>query len=504
MDDFDPRIFSSGPVALFQWESADQCPILSVSPNIEKILGYTVDELTVGKKRYAELIHPDDRQEVYRQIDKNLAADINEFERMDYRLIRKDSSVIWVEDHTVVIRDERGEPVQFIGYIIDITQRHLAEQENITNREKMQAITELMTDWAWEVDQNGVYTYCSDRVKKFLGYSAEEIIGKTPFELMPEHEAKRVGEIFVDIVKQKAPIQNLENWNQHKNGKPVCLLTNGIPLLSESGELLGYRGVDTDITEQKNNEQLLRRAHNAAVESLQVKNEFLANISHELRTPLNGINGALQLLEQTELSAEQLQYFSIASNSNEQLLELVNNLLNYSSIQAGRIMVQKQPASIREILQSQQQLTSMLIKDSDINVELSIEDDVPDEIQTDPIWLKQVISNITGNAIKFTPTGRILISATNEPVANRLKIEIQDSGIGISKDQCEKIFEPFYQIDSGHTRKFDGAGLGLAISKDVINHLGGEIGIESQPGHGTNVWFTLPLASLSDRVCENG
>ena len=491
--DLNSSIFSSGPVSLFQWDASDACPILSVSPNIQQLIGYSAAELTAEKKRYAELIHPHDRDQVYAQVAEHLRAGEDEFDRLDYRLLRKDGSCVWVEDHTVVIRDHEDQPVKFIGYIIDVTERHNAEQDNLASKNRIEAITDLMSDWAWEVDQHGVYTYCSDRVKAFLGYSAAEIIGKTPFDLMPPDEAKRVTDIFTDLVKHRAPIHNLENWNLDKNGNLVCLLTNGIPLFSVTGEWIGYRGVDTDITTQKNNEQVLQRAHTAAIEALRSKNEFLANISHELRTPLNGINGALQLLEETRLSEEQESYISIASKSSQLLIELVNNLLNYASIQAGRFSIQKKPTAIRELIQSQHQVTSLLIKNNDIQLDLRIEDNVPAEVMTDPIWLNQVLCNLTNNAIKFTPRGKITTRVKFMEMPALLQIEIQDTGIGIAKDKCAKIFEPFYQVDSGTTRKYEGAGLGLAISKDVISHLGGDIGIESQSGKGTTIWFSLPL-----------
>lgn len=496
MDVINDKLFSSGPVVLFQWEAASNCPILSVSPNIQQVLGYSVIELTSRNKCYTDLIHPDDRTSVYEQINRNLAQNINKTGRLVYRLEKKDGSYIWVEDHTVVIRDATGSPAQFMGYIIDVTERHAAETHHRITTERIEAITNLMSDWAWEVDHNGVYTYCSDRVELFLGYRADEVIGKTPFDLMTKEEAARVARIFEDIVKNKTPIRNLENWNMSKAGTPVCLLTNGIPLFSTSGELLGYRGVDTDITEQKNNEEILRRAHSAALEALRVKNEFMGNMSHELRTPLNGIYGALQLLDNLNLSAEQTEYVTVASDSCRQLIELVNNLLNYSSIQSGKIRVRKQLTLTNELLRSHARSTKLLIQKLPVDFHLNISDDVPAEITTDPIWLTQVISNLTNNAIKFTPAGDVRLNVKRNDVNNELCFEVIDTGIGIEKEKCDRIFEPFYQIESGKTRKYEGAGLGLAISKDIVGHLGGSMGLESQPGQGTRIWFTLPVETL--------
>ncbi|MDH5435898.1 MAG: PAS domain S-box protein [Gammaproteobacteria bacterium] len=490
MDHINSRIFSSGPVAVFRWRASNNCPIISVTQNIHKILGYSAEELISDNHHYGEFIHADDKEKVYTQVNENLNNNIDEFDRLDYRLIKKNGEIVWVQDHTVVIRDDSGEPDYFLGYIIDVTDRHLAVTESVENRNKFEAITNLMTDWAWEVDQNGIYTYCSERVEKFLGYSANEIIGKTPFELMPEEEAKKIADLFIEIVKERSPIRNLENWNLHKNGDQVCLLTNGIPLFSDTGEFVGYCGVDTDITERINNEKKLRRAHAAATEALDVKNQFLANISHELRTPLNGISGAIQLLHDFDASPEQLQYLDIANNSTERLIGLINNLLNYSSITSGKISVNPKPLDIKKLVNNFYNSKKLLSINSEVKLSLNISDNVHDEITTDPVWLNQILDNLFSNAIKFTPSGSINIDV-NMLDNNNVSIEILDTGIGIPKAEMSKIFEPFYQIESGVTRKFDGAGLGLSITKDIVNHLGGNLFIESQPKRGTKAWFTI-------------
>lgn len=490
--DLNSRIFASGPVVLFQWQMAPGCPIQSVSPNVEQILGYSAFELCAENKIYEQLIHPDDREDVHKQVQQNMDNGIDEFDRLDYRLVRKDGSIAWVEDHTVVVRDEQNVPVQFVGYIIDVTDRHNMEQRSFIHQEKLQAITDLMSDWAWEVDQNGIYTYCSNRVEEFLGYSADEIVGKTPFDLMPEDEAARVAEIFIEIVKNRAPIRDLENWNLDKNGNPVCLLTNGIPLFSENGELVGYRGVDKDITEQKNNEQLLRLAHKTAIDALRVKNEFMANMSHELRTPLNGIDASLQILLSTELDDVQRNFANIASDSSKHLIELVDNILNYTSLQSGRTVIKPQQVSLHELLHSHYKTNQLAAKNENINLELNIDKDVPAEIKTDPLWLGQVLNHLTNNAIKFTPSGKVLLNVALDNNQG-LRFQVHDEGIGIDKDKCEKVFEPFYQVESNAARQFEGTGLGLTLSKDVVNQLGGNIGIDSEPGKGTKVWFTLPV-----------
>jgi PAS domain S-box-containing protein len=189
----------------------------------------------------------------------------------------------------------------FIEIIAGIGLKQLKEIESNKalreSEERYRAIVQSTSDWIWEIDEQGKYCYCSESIENILGYSVEEIIGKSPFDLMPPEESERVGAVFQGIVARKERIVDLENWNLHKDGHKVCLLTNGIPVLNESSKLIGYRGADKDISERKNANEVLLKALEKAEESDRLKSAFLANMSHEIRTPMNGILGFTELLK---------------------------------------------------------------------------------------------------------------------------------------------------------------------------------------------------------------
>jgi PAS domain S-box-containing protein len=206
------------------------------------------------------------------------------------------------------------------------------------SEERLQDIIFSSADWVWEVDKYGRYTYSSQKSVDFFEVSEEEIIGKTPFDLMPEEEAKRVAPIFAEIVEKKEPIKDLENWNIGKNGELICLLTNGLPIFNEEEEFVGYRRIDKNITERKLFERELIKAKEKAEESDKLKSAFLANMSHEIRTPMNGILGFSSLLKEPELSGEQQQeYIQIIEKSGARMISIINDIISISKIESGII-----------------------------------------------------------------------------------------------------------------------------------------------------------------------
>ncbi len=197
-------------------------------------------------------------QEIAR--DNEPGVDPNRFAIMELEQIRMDGSKVWTEMTASFIRDDNGLPVEILGVTRDISERKKTEKELLESEERLKGIVDSMSDWTWEVDTEGRFIYCAGKVKEVLGYESEELLGKTPFDLMPPDEAQRVGSIFQEIIISKKTIKNLENWNISKGGERVCLLTSGVPILDANGELMGYRGVDTDITNRKLIKEKLQRS----------------------------------------------------------------------------------------------------------------------------------------------------------------------------------------------------------------------------------------------------
>jgi PAS domain S-box-containing protein len=381
---------------------------------------------------------------------------------------------------------------------IDITEQKWTMDALQASEARFRDIAESMSDCIWELNKSGVYTNCSEKVEGLLGYSAKEVIGKTPFDFMHPDEKERIGAIFSEIVKDKGPIHNMENWNLAKDGRMVCLLTNGTSILDEKGELIGYRGIDSDITERKQAEeelyetnrqleQAIERANEMALmaeAASMAKSEFLANMSHEIRTPMNAVIGFSDMLFDTDLDEEQSDYAATVKRSGESLLSLINDILDFSKIEAGQLDFEEIEFDPELLAYDVCELIRPKIESKPIEVLCRIGDNVSAMMKGDPTRYRQVLTNLMGNAPKFTESGEIELSIeVEEEDEDRVLIHarIRDTGIGIPEDKLATIFEPFRQADGSTTRKYGGTGLGLSICKKISGFMEGDVWAESPP-----------------------
>ena len=313
---------------------------------------------------------------------------------------------------------------------------------------------------------------------------------------MHPDEKERIGAIFSEIVKDKRPIRNMENWNLTKDGRMVCLLTNGTSILDEKGELIGYRGIDSDITKRKQAEeelsetnrqleQAIERANEMALmaeAASMAKSEFLANMSHEIRTPMNAVIGFSDMLLDTDLDEEQSDYAATVKRSGESLLSLINDILDFSKIEAGQLDFEEIEFDPELLAYDVCELIRPKIESKPIEVLCRIGDNVPAMMTGDPTRYRQVLTNLMGNAPKFTESGEIELSIEVEQEdQDRVLIHarIRDTGIGIPEDKLATIFEPFRQADGSTTRKYGGTGLGLSICKKISGLMEGDVWAQS-------------------------
>ncbi|SCY63781.1 PAS domain S-box protein [Desulfoluna spongiiphila] len=659
-----------------------------------------------------------------------------------WEMIRKDGSKRRVETSVSLVRDAKGEIIGFRGIGRDVTAQKETERILALNEARFRDISLSMADWIWEVNRDGTYTFTAGNVKKVLGYAPEEMLGKTPMDFMPDDEAGKIKKSLETIFAQRRPIVDLKNWCLKKDGTRVCMLTNGVPILGLKGELLGYRGVDKDITrdlmvEEKlkkslentetiiNNlpigvmivgkDHIVRRINNAALKmtghdsdetivghtchqsicpsekghchlkelghqvdqsekiiihkdgrhipvfktALEVelgdsevileafmdissikkaekkiresearlrtvmetivdpvavfntlgqatyvnpaftevfgwtteelkdpacpfipetllpeirhairkvlggghingletrrntktgrtidvrlgaallqnasgesngivanfqditrekqakkelkqinrelekaiehahtltqraemasaaKSEFLANMSHEIRTPMNGIIGMTDLVLGTPLTGEQREYLEMAQMSANALLGLLNDILDVSKIEAGKMELETIEFNLRITLENAVNTLALKAHEKGLELVCHIRPDVPTALMGDPGRLRQIIVNLAGNAIKFTDKGEVVIRVEKEketPSTATLKFTVSDTGIGIPRDTLGSIFHSFKQADGSATRKYGGTGLGLSISRQLVNLMGGTIHAES-------------------------
>ena len=402
-------------------------------------------------------------------------------------MLKKNGEPFWVEVNgkAVVWGGRPG----LLVFMQDISERKWMQDALRESEARFRDIAESMSDWIWEVNRNGVYVYCSVKAEHILGYSRVEVIGKTPFDFMPPDERERIRSAISDIVKEKRAIRNLENWNLTKDGRLVCLLTNGAPILDENDKLIGYRGVYSDITERKQAERELaetNRQLEKAIEKTnemameadmanQAKSEFLANMSHEIRTPMNAVLGFADMLLDTSLNEEQTDYVGTIRRSGESLLSLINDILDFSKIEAGQLDFEEIDFDPELLAYDVCQLIRPRIESKSIEVLCRIGDNLPSMVRGDPTRYRQVLINLMGNAPKFTESGEIELTLdVEEEEQDRIKLhaKIRDTGIGIPKDKLSAIFEPFKQADGSTTRKYGGTGLGLSICKKISELMG--------------------------------
>jgi PAS domain S-box-containing protein len=370
----------------------------------------------------------------------------------------------------------------------------------------------------WEVDAKGLFTYVSDTVAQIFGYEPAELIGTMRFfDLHPDRDREVFKAATLEVFVRKEPFRDLENSVETKSGNLLWCSTNGIPLFDESGNLSGYRGSDTDISETRQAKLELERSHRALEESIahanrmaleavsanMAKSRFLANMSHEIRTPMNGVIGMTGILIDTSLSDEQRHYAEVIRSSGNALLDLINDILDFSKIEANRLDLEMLDFDLRAGVDEFAELLAFRAQEKGLEFVYVVEPDVPTLLRGDPGRLRQILINFTGNAIKFTSKGEVAVrvarvSETDEAVL--LRFSVQDTGIGIPDDKIGLLFDAFRQLDASMTRKFGGTGLGLAISKRLAEMMDGEVGVESEAGKGSTFWFTARL--LKQDVCR--
>lgn len=383
-------------------------------------------------------------------------------------------------------RNADGEIEGAVELCLDITERKRAEQALEQSRKQFRDMVETISDWVWEVDKNGVYTYASPRIRDLLGYEPEEVVGKTPFDLMPDADGTAVAAWFQEIVKRKEAFSSLENVNRHKDGHLVVLETSGVPFFGENMELLGYRGVDRDVTVRKQAEHALR-------ESDRMKTEFISTAAHELRTPLTSIVGFAQILLEPENlpDSERKEFARYIHQQAKALSGMVTELLDIARIESGQgLALRKKKRSAGELVK---QLAPMIQAGPERSrFALAIADEEA-LLCVDKRKIVEVFENLLSNAIKYSPPGSP-IHIGGKAVEGNYRFSVTDQGIGMSPEQVARVFDKFYRADASNTA-IGGLGLGMSIVRNIVEAHDGRIWVESEPGRGTKVQFMLPLAT---------
>ena len=399
------------------------------------------------------------------------------------------SASIAEKDRVAVQLEQRGQDAERAQTAAEQALEQLRESEA-----RYRMLTDRATDIIVRYDQRGVIEFASPSVRQ-IGYAPEELVGRNMTEFTHPDDLERALKNRTVVTQGGTldPFERHEFRTPRADGEYVWLQGSPSPIRDETGATIGAVTVLRDVTARRAMEDELRRKRAEAEAAVRAKSEFLANMTHELRTPLNAIIGFSGLLKDSDdLSARAARQVTLIWEASQTLLGVVNDVLDFSKLEAGPIETDRQPFDPEQLARASVALLSgqATAKGLAVRVEMTGE---PGRLMGDAGRLRQVMLNFLSNAIKFTASGEIVVTVSQraEGEARRLRVEVKDSGIGVPPDQAETIFDRFTQADASISRQFGGTGLGLAISKRIIEALGGAIGLISAPGQGSTFWFEL-------------
>ena len=409
----------------------------------------------------------------------------------------KEKNNIYIETVKTPLRDPTGNITGIQCMFWDVTERHQIEEQLAYERDLLSALLDNVPDRIYIKDTESRFIKGSMALAKRLGLnSAEDFIGKTDYDFHPSTQAKNFHEDEQRVILTGNPIVNKVEQQTDETGREIWASVTKVPFSNRSGIITGIIGISRDITALKLAERETARARDLALEAAQMKARFLAVMSHEIRTPMNGIIGMIDLLLTSDLSEEQKEYADTVRTSADALLDILNDILDLSKIEAGRLELEKTEFSLRKVVEEAVELHALRAETNHIELNCYIPPPLDMQYSGDAGRIRQILLNLVSNAVKFTEKGEVqasvqLLESTEQEV--RLQFTVKDSGIGISPEMSEKVFDAFRQADGSTTRRYGGTGLGLSISKQLTEMMDGEMWVESKPGKGSQFHFTVLL-----------
>jgi PAS domain S-box-containing protein len=467
------------------------------SPRWKEMLGYTEAEIENSFDAWQKLLHPDDAARAMAGVQAYLENRTPTYE-VEHRLRHKDGSYRWILSRGVALRDADGKPYRMAGSHTDMTDRKQAEQALRDSEALYQSLVETLPLNVFRKDLDGRFTFCNQKFCKTVGLPCEAIIGKTDYDFYPPALADKYRQDDRRVIEQQIVLDAVEE--HHKpDGQDLYVHVLKTPVRDAAGNVVGSQAIFWDVTDRKRAEEDLRRAKEAAEQAREAaeqancaKSIFLANMSHEIRTPMNAIIGMTELVLDTELNVEQREYLDLVKKSADSLLAVINDVLDFSKVEAGKIDLDDMAFSLRDHLVDTLYTLAPKAYQKGLELICHVAPDVPDGLCGDPVRLGQIIVNLVGNALKFTERGEVVVevSRMEDQGSVALHFAVKDTGIGVPRDKWESIFDAFVQADGSTTRKYGGTGLGLAIARRLVDMMGGRIWIESEVGKGSTFHFT--------------
>lgn len=399
---------------------------------------------------------------------------------------------------------------------VELEQRRQAQEALIAAEDRLQQLLQRSAAILYiiKVDEGYPLTFVSSSVESVLGYTVEELY-KPNFYWSRIHpaDAALIAARITQVIEEGR--MSIEYRLQVCNGDYRWFHDEMVAIYDDAKQAVEIVGSAVDITPRKQMEEELAAARDQALEGSRLKSEFLATVSHEIRTPLNGITGMAHLLLNTSMTAEQADYLETICYSADSLLTVINDVLDLSMVEAGKLSLVQNAFNPAQVVHDAVRLLALRAQEQNLTLHVDLAPNLPEFVRGDASRLRQVLLNLVGNAVKFTETGGVAVRMELLPVHNApnpensnhnafiARFNVTDTGIGIDEAALNRLFQPFSQVDSSLARKHGGAGLGLVICKRLVELMGGEIGVESTPGRGSNFWFTVPLETVEDREVDD-
>lgn len=446
---------------------------------------------------------------------------------------------IWLNTNKVPLRSPDGEILGVLGVYEDITERKLAQQAKEESEKRYREMFDEAPVAYHEIDAEGRIVKVNKTEVEMLGFTVDEMVGRYVWEFVHEREASRYS-VLAKLAGTKPAGKRVERNYIRKDGTIISVICDDRMLHDPEGRVSGIRTTIQDITERKRAENMLAQqarelenanthllaakataedqaeilkmqakeliaAREAAIEASRLKSEFVANISHEIRTPMNGILGMTDLLLDTSLTKEQQEFAGIIRQSANALLTVINDILDFSKMEAGKLSVDIVDINLMEIVENTVELLTPRAQAKNLELACLVDRDVLKRLRGDPGRIRQVLVNLVGNAIKFTEHGEITVAALVEEETEHdvsVRISVTDTGIGISEEGKSRLFKAFSQADGSTTRRYGGTGLGLSIAKQLVELMGGTMGLESEVGKGSTFWWSCSFEKQSRAAAD--